>query len=109
MAAHTNSFVIEEARVYRHGGNTDDPPVQSVLISNGRIEYIGDAIPSSNDVRRIKLDNHMLVPGFVNGHSPPHDVLEKGMFEAMSLERGGQIAGAMGRNQTADEVLLRTT
>jgi len=109
MTAEKHSFVIEGARVYRHGGDTDNPPVQSVLVRDGRIAHVGDAIPSSNDVRRLALDGHMLVPGFVNGHYHSHDVLAKGMFETMSLERWGLIAGAIGSDRTAEEVLLRTT
>ncbi|HMJ44001.1 MAG TPA: amidohydrolase family protein [Pseudolabrys sp.] len=109
MAIQSNTFVIEGARVYRHGGDTDNPPVQAVFVRDGRIAHIGDDIPASNDVRRIKLDDHMLVPGFVNGHYHSHDVLAKGMFETMSLERWGLIAGAIGSNRSPEEVLLRTT
>lgn len=109
MNASETSFAIEGARVYRHGANTDNPPIQTVLVRNGRIAAIGDDIPASNDVRRISLHNHMLAPGFVNGHYHSHDLLAKGMFETMSLERWGIIAGAIATNRSAEEVLLRTT
>jgi 5-methylthioadenosine/S-adenosylhomocysteine deaminase len=109
MTPDSNSFVIEGARVYHHDSDTDNPPVQAVLIRDGYIAHVGEDIPASNDVRRLKLGNHMLVPGFVNGHYHSHDVLAKGMFEAMSLERWGLIAGAIGSNRSPEEVLLRTT
>jgi cytosine/adenosine deaminase-related metal-dependent hydrolase len=80
-----------------------------VLVREGRIAHIGEDLPESNDIRRIKLHDHMLAPGFVNGHYHSHDVLAKGMFETMSLERWGLIAGAIGSNRSPQEVLLRTT
>jgi 5-methylthioadenosine/S-adenosylhomocysteine deaminase len=109
MVLQSSTFAIEGARVYRHGEDTDNPPVQTVLVRDGRIASIGDDIPVSNDVRRITLDNHLLVPGFINGHYHSHDVLAKGVFETMSLERWGIIAGAIGSNRSREEVLLRTT
>jgi 5-methylthioadenosine/S-adenosylhomocysteine deaminase len=109
MTSDSTPFVVEGARVYRHDGDTDNPPVHSVLVRHGRIAHVGENIPASNDVRRVKLDDHMLVPGFVNGHYHSHDVLAKGMFETMSLERWAMIAGAIGSNRTAEEVHLRTT
>src|SRR5262245_60866062 len=93
-----NSFVIQGARVYRHGGDTDAPPVADVLVRDGRILSVGDAVPESANVRRINLNGHLIMPGFVNGHYHSHDVLAKGMFETMSLERWGLIAGAIGSN-----------
>ncbi len=47
-------------------------------------------------------------PDFVNGHYHSHDVLAKGRFEAISLERWGIIAGAIGNNRSPEEVHLRT-
>ena len=109
MEPKIRNFVLEGARVYRHSKDTDNPAVQAVFVQDGRIAGIGEDIPLSNDIRRIKLDNHMLVPGFVNGHYHSHDVLAKGMFETMSLERWGLIAGAIGSNRSPEEILLRTT
>ena len=31
------SFVLRGARVYRHGGDTDMPPVRDVLVRDGKI------------------------------------------------------------------------
>jgi 5-methylthioadenosine/S-adenosylhomocysteine deaminase len=109
MITKQTTFAIEGARVYRHKGDTDFPPVQTVLVRDGRIVSVGEDIPESSDLRRVRLDDHMLVPGFVNGHYHSHDVLAKGMFETMSLERWGLIAGAIGSNRSVEEVRLRTT
>jgi 5-methylthioadenosine/S-adenosylhomocysteine deaminase len=102
----TGSFVIRGASVYRHGGDTDMPPVADVVVRDGRIAAIGDGAPES--LPSIDLTGHLLVPGFVNGHYHSHDVLAKGMFEGISLERWGMIAGAIGANRPVEEVRLRT-
>lgn len=109
MTNHSNTFAIEGARVYRHGGNTDFPSVETVVVKDGRIASVGSDVPPSNDIKRVPLVNHMLAPGFVNGHYHSHDVLAKGMFDTMSLERWGLIAGAIGANRSVEEVRLRTT
>src|SRR5919112_953525 len=89
-------FCIEGARVYRHGGDTDLPEAATVLVRNGQIVHVGQDAPIEADVETITLGNHLLAPGFVNGHYHSHDVLAKGMFETMPLERWGLIAGAIG-------------
>ena len=103
------TFAIEGARVYRHGGDTDEPAVATIVVRDGRIASIGEDLPESAGIRRIRLPNHLIAPGFVNGHYHSHDVLAKGMFETMSLERWGLIAGAIGSNRSVEEVRLRTT
>jgi 5-methylthioadenosine/S-adenosylhomocysteine deaminase len=102
-----SSFVLTGARVYRHGSDTDMPPVADVLVRDGRIVAIGPRL-ASDQHEAIDLSGHLLVPGFVNGHYHSHDVLAKGMFEAISLERWGIIAGAIGSNRPVEEVRLRT-
>jgi 5-methylthioadenosine/S-adenosylhomocysteine deaminase len=109
MTSIDNSFVIQDARVYRHGGDTDFPAVEDIVVRNGRIASVGGNVPDSADLRRVQLDGHLIVPGFVNGHYHSHDVLAKGMFDTMSLERWGLIAGAIGSNRSIEEVRLRTT
>jgi 5-methylthioadenosine/S-adenosylhomocysteine deaminase len=101
-------FILQGARVYRHDADTDQPPVADVVVRDGRILAVGEAVPDSADMRRIRLDGHLLAPGFVNGHYHSHDVLAKGMFETMSLERWGLIAGAIGSNRSLEEVRVRT-
>ena len=92
-------LLLANARVYRHGGDTDFPPVADVAIRDGLIAAIGPDLPREG-LEVLDLAGHMLVPGFVNGHYHSHDVLAKGLFEAVSLERWGLIAGAIGSNRS---------
>ncbi len=103
----SGSFVLSGARVYRHGGDTQMPPVADVLVQDGRIVAIGPSLASAMH-EAIDVSGHLLVPGFVNGHYHSHDVLAKGMFDGLSLERWGMIAGPIGSNRPLDEVRLRT-
>ncbi len=103
----TDSLVLSGARVYRHDGDTDMPPVADVLVRDGKIAAIGDGLASAAHAT-FDLAGHVLVPGFVNGHYHSHDVLAKGMFEGLSLERWGMIAGPIGSNRPLEEVRLRT-
>lgn len=102
-----SSFVLTGARVYRHSGDTDMPAVVDVLVREGKIAAIGRGL-AGEEHETIDLTGHLLVPGFVNGHYHSHDVLAKGMFESISLERWGIIAGAIGSNRPVGEVRLRT-
>lgn len=102
----SGSFVLRGARVYRHDGDTDRAPVADVIVREGRITAIGAG--ATDDLPVVDLAGHLLVPGFVNGHYHSHDVLAKGMFEGISLERWGMIAGAIGANRPVEEVRLRT-
>jgi 5-methylthioadenosine/S-adenosylhomocysteine deaminase len=102
-------FLLRGARVYRHDGDTDRPVTTNVLVQEGRISAIGDGIPDKPNLQTVSLDGHLLTPGFVNGHFHSHDVLAKGCFETMSLERWGLIAGPIGSNRSIEEVRLRTT
>ena len=104
----TRDFLIKGARVYRHGRDTDLPEIAAVLVRDGRIVHVGQDVPSEVDIETVTLDNHLLAPGFVNGHYHSHDVLAKGMFETMPLERWGLIAGAIGSGRPVEEVRLRT-
>jgi 5-methylthioadenosine/S-adenosylhomocysteine deaminase len=103
----SDQLVLSGARVYRHQGDTAMPAVSDVLIENGRIAAIGEGL--ADDVRpEIGLGGHLLTPGFINGHYHSHDVLAKGLFDGLSLERWGMIAGPIGSNRPLDEVKLRT-
>ena len=98
--------LLRGARVYRHGGDTDMPPIADVLVRDGRIAAIAPRIDAADEI--VELAGHLLVPGFVNGHYHSHDVLAKGMFETMALERWGLVAGAIGQGRSVEEVRLRT-
>ncbi len=100
--------LLTGARVYRHDGNTDLPPVQDLLISGKRIKAIGaDAAPDTR-AERIDLSGHVLLPGFVNAHYHSHDVLAKGCFESLPLEQWGLIAGPIANNRSLEEIRIRT-
>jgi 5-methylthioadenosine/S-adenosylhomocysteine deaminase len=100
--------LLTGARVYRHNGDTDLPPIQDVLISDGRIKAIGaDAILDAT-ARRMDLSGHVLLPGFVNAHYHSHDVLAKGSFESLPLEQWGLIAGPIANNRSLEEIRMRT-
>ncbi len=102
------SFTLRGARVYRHGADTDMPPIADVLVREGKIEAVGELGTADSELPTIDLSGYLLAPGFVNGHYHSHDVLAKGMFETMSLERWGLIAGAIGSSRSVEEVHFRT-
>ena len=100
--------LLTGARVYRHGGDTDLPPIQDVLISQGRIEAIGPDAARGASSERIDLSGHVLIPGFVNSHYHSHDVLAKGSFDSLPLEQWGLIAGPIANNRSLEEIRIRT-
>jgi 5-methylthioadenosine/S-adenosylhomocysteine deaminase len=104
----TETIVLKNALVYRHGGDTDQPARADVLIRGGKVAAIGPAVGTAGEAEAIDLAGHLLMPGFVNGHYHSHDVLAKGMFETMQLERWGLVAGPIANNRSLEEVRLRT-
>ena len=101
------TFVIRGARVYRHEGDTEMPPIGDVLVRDGVIAAVLEDVGDEN-AEVIDLAGQLLVPGYINGHYHSHDVLAKGLFEVMPLERWGIVAGAIGNNRSLEEVRLRT-
>jgi cytosine/adenosine deaminase-related metal-dependent hydrolase len=107
----TAKQLLTGARVYRHGGDLDLPPVADVLLGDGRIlalgtpGTIGDA---AYGVQAIDLAGHVLLPGFVNAHYHSHDVLAKGCFETIPHEQWGLIAGPIANDRSLEEIRLRT-
>src|ERR1700761_2771949 len=100
--------LITGARVYRHDGDTDLPPIQDLLISGGRIKAIGADAARNTTAARMDLSGHVLLPGFVNAHYHSHDVLAKGSFESLPLEQWGLIAGPIANNRSLEEIRMRT-
>lgn len=100
-------FVLRGAMIYGLG-DTDTPEAADVVVRDGRIQSVGDAVPISLDMGSIDLRGRLLVPGFVNAHFHSHDVLAKGTFESISLEQWGLIAGHIGAGRSVEEVRLRT-
>jgi 5-methylthioadenosine/S-adenosylhomocysteine deaminase len=101
-------MLLTGARVYRHDGDTDLPPIQDVLISDGCIKAIGADTVHDATSERMDLSGHVLLPGFVNSHYHSHDVLAKGSFESLPLEQWGLIAGPIANNRSLEEVRIRT-
>src|SRR5271155_4825010 len=100
--------LLTGARVYRHDGDTDLPPVQDVLISDRCIQVIGAEASRAAAAEKIDLSGHVLLPGFVNAHYHSHDVLAKGSFESLPLEQWGLIAGPIANNRSLEEIRIRT-
>lgn len=67
-----------------HGGTSD------ILIRQGKIAAVGPRLLHGLDTSALEIvpgASLLAVPGLVNAHYHSHDVLLKGMFEVMSLER----------------------
>ena len=87
----TETILIEGGRIYRHGGDTDQPGVADVLVQGGRIAAVGDDLRSAGDGgpvpdRIVDARGKLVLPGFVNAHYHSHDILLKGCFESLPLE-----------------------
>lgn len=105
----TKRQLLRGARVFDHNGANDLPTIADVLIDDEKILAVGSGLDETSDnVERINLDGHVLVPGFVNAHYHSHDVLAKGFFETVPLEQWGLIAGPIANNRTIEEVRTRT-
>jgi 5-methylthioadenosine/S-adenosylhomocysteine deaminase len=103
----SNAFLLKNALVYRHDGDTDQPVQTDVRVRDGKIVAIGPD-DGQEAIETVDLAGHLLAPGFVNGHYHSHDVLAKGMFETLQLERWGLVAGPIGNNRSLEEVRVRT-
>ena len=101
-------MLLTGARVYRHDGDTDLPPVQDVLIADGVIKAIGADAAREAPREEFDLSGHVLLPGFVNSHYHSHDVLAKGCFDSLPLEQWGLVAGPIANNRSLEEVRVRT-
>jgi 5-methylthioadenosine/S-adenosylhomocysteine deaminase len=103
-----SEVLLAGARVYRHDGDTDLPPVQDVLIADGVIKAIGADAAREAPLEKIDLSGHVLLPGFVNSHYHSHDVLAKGCFDSLPLEQWGLVAGPIANNRSLEEIRIRT-
>jgi 5-methylthioadenosine/S-adenosylhomocysteine deaminase len=107
MRSDGETLLVRGARVLDPGGNLDDPPVRDVLIRGGAIEAVGEALQAPAG-RVIDAAGMLATPGFVNAHYHSHDVLARGMFEDLSLEHWGVLAGPLGARRPLAEVRART-
>jgi 5-methylthioadenosine/S-adenosylhomocysteine deaminase len=101
-------MLLKGARVYRHDGDTDLPPIQDVHIADGVIKAIGVDAGCEESRKEIDLSGHVLLPGFVNSHYHSHDVLTKGCFDSLPLEQWGLVAGPIADNRSLEEIRVRT-
>jgi 5-methylthioadenosine/S-adenosylhomocysteine deaminase len=105
------SLLITGGRVLDPDGELHRPPVQDLLIVDGRIAAIGEAATAqSGEADRLDATGCLVTPGFVNAHSHSHDVLLRGLYEALPLEAWGLTAfPSLWPRRSAGEVGLRTT
>jgi cytosine/adenosine deaminase-related metal-dependent hydrolase len=101
------TLLVRGARLLDLDADLDQPPVRDILIRNGAIAEVGERL-SAPDARVIDAAGMLAVPGFVNAHYHSHDVLARGMFEDLSLEHWGVLAGPLGARRPLAEVRART-
>lgn len=102
-----HDLLIRGGRVLDLEGDLDQPPVRDVLVRNGAIESLGESLAAPG-VRVIDAAGMLVVPGLVNAHYHSHDVLARGLFEDLSLEHWGVLAGPLGTKRPLAEVRART-
>ena len=107
LARVSATLLVRGARVLDSAENLDEPPVRDMLIRGGAIEAIGEALQPQG-ARVLDAAGMLAIPGFVNAHYHSHDVLARGMFEDMSLEHWGVLAGPLGVRRPLAEVRART-
>ena len=95
------------ARLLDLEADLDLPPVRDLLIRGGVIEKVGESLQAAQ-ARVIDAAGMLAIPGFVNAHYHSHDVLARGMFEDLSLEHWGVLAGPLGSRRPLAEVRART-
>ena len=133
------ALLIRGGRVLDAGGDLDQPPVCDLLIRDGVIvavgEAVGEALAAAGGAlaaaggaldkpggaltspggafktaaaRVIDASGMLVIPGLLNMHYHSHDVLARGMFEDLSLEHWGVLAGPLGAKRSLAEVRART-
>ena len=107
MRSDGETLLVRGARLLDLDENLDEPPVRDLLIRGGVIEAVGDRLQAP-DARVIEAAGMLAIPGFVNAHYHSHDVLARGMFEDLSLEHWGVLAGPLGARRSLAEVRART-
>jgi cytosine/adenosine deaminase-related metal-dependent hydrolase len=104
-------LLIAGGRLLDPEGELHQPPLQDLLIVDGRIAATGEAASAqAGGAARLDATGCLVTPGFVNAHSHSHDVLLRGLFEGLPLEAWGLVAFPSGwPRRSADEVGLRAT
>ena len=101
------ALLVRGARLLDLEADLDSPPVRDLLIRRGVIEKVGESLHAPQ-ARVIDAAGMLAIPGFVNAHYHSHDVLARGMFEDLSLEHWGVLAGPLGSRRPLAEVRART-
>jgi cytosine/adenosine deaminase-related metal-dependent hydrolase len=79
-------LLIRGGRVYDHHGDVHQPPHADILIAGETIAQVGPNLPAGDGVEIIDATGKLITPGFVNAHYHSHDVMAKGLFEAMPFD-----------------------
>jgi len=103
----TPDLLIRGGRVLDPAEEPDHPPVRDLLIRGGVIEAVGERLDAPG-ARVMNASGMLVIPGLVNAHYHSHDVLARGMFENLSLEHWGVLAGPLGSKRPLAEVRVRT-
>ena len=86
-------LLIAGGRMLDPEGELDRPPVEDILVRDGRIAARGTAATVAGaGAARLDAAGLLVTPGFVNAHSHSHDALLRGCFENLPLEAWGLIA-----------------
>lgn len=86
-------LLIAGGRVLDPEGELDQPPIEDILVRDGRIAARGAAATrAAGGAARLDASGMLVTPGFINAHSHSHDVLLRGSFENLPLEAWGLIA-----------------
>lgn len=108
MSASPTRLLVRGGRVLDLDGDLDDPPVRDILVENGAISAVGPKLAAGEGAQVIDAGGMLVIPGLVNTHYHSHDVLAKGMFEELTLEHWGVLAGPIGSRRSHAEVRART-
>jgi len=82
-----NNLLIKGGRVLTSDGDPHLPPVQDILVKDGKIAEIGDNLGAdAGGIEIIEAADRLVIPGFINAHYHSHDTLAKGTMEETPLE-----------------------
>ena len=104
----TASLLVRGGQIYEHDGNVHRPRTADILIEDGTIAAIGDALAPPGPHQVIEAAGRLVLPGLINAHYHSHDTLCRGLFEELPLEMWLLYTLPMGRNRSREEVRART-
>ena len=86
------TLLIKGGRVVTSDGDPHVPPIQDILVTDGKIAQLGEDLSVEaggaqlGGASVIDAANRLVVPGFINAHYHSHDTLAKGTMEETPLE-----------------------